>query len=368
MICPHCQADIRRKERYGRRCSRCRQEFALEPKENPLRLHDIRFQKIIDRISQEGQLFYTPAQLLHVSSQKTVTTANAPGCGCIFTALIVGGFTLFFVMGSDFPVLGSLPTPVQFGLGLAALLLILAFAIARTYDMRRPWVYLKLPMTLKDFEAQIIDRWQRIYEPAIPGLMDEAAQQAARTRQPAVSDLKAVLVSPATDILLCLQANGLAEELGLGMLSVRVNEFTPTEQTILNALQQNPELPVFVLHSASPGGLLAAARIRSLFKLTEAHRVHDLALHPKQVQENNLMRLGAKPEEKELSQLRQQAGPSLGNEDITWLQKGYYGPILGLRPARLIKIIRAAIEKRAPAFAESPETKAKAVGFMTWPS
>lgn len=68
MICPHCSASLLRKERSGSRCSKCRRDFALDPKSNPLGLHDLRVRKLANALSDPGRpdaprLRYTPDQL-----------------------------------------------------------------------------------------------------------------------------------------------------------------------------------------------------------------------------------------------------------------------------------------------------------------
>ena len=50
MICPNCRLDRKRKERTGNKCSNCRFVFAFDPKTNPLKLHDLRFRALVDKV------------------------------------------------------------------------------------------------------------------------------------------------------------------------------------------------------------------------------------------------------------------------------------------------------------------------------
>jgi DNA-directed RNA polymerase subunit RPC12/RpoP len=100
MICPHCNANLLYKERGGKRCSRCRKKFALEPKQNPLRLHDLRFQKLDMRLSRGGGLFYTGPQLLHQAGRKLLD-GKKPNYGCGVALLVGVGFFTFFLIQSE---------------------------------------------------------------------------------------------------------------------------------------------------------------------------------------------------------------------------------------------------------------------------
>jgi len=65
MKCPHCLAELRYRERTGRRCFYCQKTFALEPRENVLGLSDLRLRGIAERLSGKGTYRYTARQLAH---------------------------------------------------------------------------------------------------------------------------------------------------------------------------------------------------------------------------------------------------------------------------------------------------------------
>jgi hypothetical protein len=63
VICSHCAKSLLRRERTGRRSPACRREFALEPKESPARMHDLRMRRLTEKLGDGRGLRYTPTQL-----------------------------------------------------------------------------------------------------------------------------------------------------------------------------------------------------------------------------------------------------------------------------------------------------------------
>jgi hypothetical protein len=86
VICPHCSADLKRKQRYRRRCSKCRKTFALEPKENSLHLHDLRVRRLAAVLAdplrpEAAPLRYTADQLRLAASRKALANpSEMSGC------------------------------------------------------------------------------------------------------------------------------------------------------------------------------------------------------------------------------------------------------------------------------------------------
>jgi DNA-directed RNA polymerase subunit RPC12/RpoP len=361
MICPHCNADLLYKERPGYRCSRCRKNFAFDPKLNPLRMHDIRLKKIIAKVSTEGTLAYTPAQLWYQSARKNVSEQKA-GLSCItFTiiAAVIGtGFAIFINL-EDLSNAVTCVAPIIIGA-----IIFLPFAYLLNIYFRKPWRYLKMPMSLDQFREKIINRWQQIYGDRPAGLIDSRTK---RSNQPELDQLRGVLLCPQQDVLACLRANGVHRQLGLGLIPANT-ELTQAEQSITAELRSRPELPVYILHDASPSGVLMAEDIRKKLK----RKVLDLGIHPRQAIEYKLMTLGAKPAIEELKGLEElHKSGQLSQEELEWLKKGFFSPILALTPNRVIRIITNAVERGSTTTAPqppTPEEQAKAIGFMTWPA
>ena len=70
MQCPKCFADVKYKERSNNVCSKCYAHFAFEPKTHPLQLTDKYFLKVVEKLSNNDKLFFTPQQLQFAVSRK----------------------------------------------------------------------------------------------------------------------------------------------------------------------------------------------------------------------------------------------------------------------------------------------------------
>ncbi len=64
MKCPHCNVELRYRERSNKTCSKCQRKFVLEPKDNVFRLHDLKLRDLINRLSKNGTLYITSEQVL----------------------------------------------------------------------------------------------------------------------------------------------------------------------------------------------------------------------------------------------------------------------------------------------------------------
>jgi hypothetical protein len=221
-----------------------------------------------------------------------------------------------------------------------------------------------MPMSLEQFRDKIIKRWTAIYGERPAGLIDSRTK---RSDQPSSDQLRGVLLCPKQDILACLRANGIHQKLGLGLIPANT-ELTQAEQALTAELRSRPDLPVFVLHDASPAGVLLAENVRQKLK----RKVIDLGIHPRQAIEHNLVKLGAKPSAEDMKRLQElHTSGQLTQAEFDWLNKGFYSPVLALTPNRVIRILTNAVERGSTAAAPlppTPEEQAKTIGFMTWPA
>lgn len=369
MRCPHCATSLTYRQRGNQRCSVCKREFALEPKTQPMKLSDTGLRKLAEKMSANGALFYTPAQVLHYASRKHVAAQKPKTMpvGCLLIVVLVIGGLLTNV--APWPVVALLA---------AGALLIGWWGIRR--QRQRPF-YPQLPLTLGVFQQRVLERWREVYGQLPAGLIDQADLH-QRRRQPAPGDLRAVLLCPEPAILDCLQANDLPARLGLGLLRL-TDQPDADEQALLAALRARPSLPLLLLHDASPAGCTLAATIRVRLGLSERQRVIDLGLRPRQAVAQKLMRLGAPPPPELLHLLRKRvadpaappdaARAALQPDELAWLEQGCVSPVLALPPARLINLVTKAVERVAPATArvdpeQAAQEQARAVGFMTWPT
>ncbi len=371
MICPHCQASLKYKERRGRHCDRCTRRFALEPRDTPLRLHDLRFKRAVQILSADDTLFFTPGQLRHFLCRKAVGKAKSgipdivADTVLIMAVLGLGGFISLAFRS---------PVPILIALVVVGLLIALRPLLGRQR--------LTLPLPADTFARLVLARWREAYG-SQPGRLLDPASLPAMPPAPAPDRLRMVLVCSEPEILDCLRANGLPERLGLGLLPAGP-PFSATEQALLDHLRMRPRLPVLLLHDASPAGSLLAGKVRRRLNLHDEHHVIDLGLRPRQAIAQKLMILFAWPPKALLAQLQQQVAVNnshrmsatgvdyLAPEEYAWLKNGYYSPLLALTPAQLIRLVERAVERVAaarPAAAEDQDqARARAVGFMTWPA
>ncbi|WP_232218900.1 hypothetical protein [Chloroflexus sp. Y-396-1] len=238
---------------------------------------------------------------------------------------------------------------------------------------------------LAQFEVHYIEPWEHIHG-LLPGRVAEEEIVALRQFHMPLSRVRAVVASFSEDVLDCLRANGLVEQLGLALLNPR--QLTDFDRDVINLLRNRPRLPIFLIHDASLFGSLMVTILRKEWELTPQHRIIDLGLHPRHVQRLRLPWRKLQPSRAWLQLFEWQAsvpnGLKLTKAEQKWLRKGYETSVLFIPPARLIKVVTKAVEraalKRATVAVEQtvpkqmvdPETqaqtKARSVGFMTWPS
>lgn len=382
MECPHCHTDLLYRNRGNRTCSNCKRKFALEPKLNDFRLHDLQFRRLIDQISNGGQFAYTIEQLRHRAGRK-VAAANKPmgfvGCvvQAVFAALIGG---VIVSVAAD-PVVGIL-------MGFVFLVVLVGIA---TFVALGPYSY-QLPINRQNFESQVIKRWMEIYQEVPRGLMTQQMIDQADECIPAPQSVRAVVASPSRDVLNCLRVNQVPRHLNIQLLPTD-QQLTPTQKTTLERLRREPNLPLLLLHDASVDGCMLPYKIRQTFGLQANHMVIDLGLRPAEASRNNMLRLGQKPGKAALQYLEKQAKQTetprgwpapLTKQELEWLKQGFYTPILAATPARLISVVSRAVQRlhgtqrqETPLALsgpdlylqeDTPEKQAAAVGFLSWPT
>ncbi len=378
MKCPHCLAELPYRYRTSRICSSCHKAFALEPRENVLGLSDLRLRGIAERLSGKGTYRYTARQLAHAVAIKTLKLEEKKHSS----------------LGSIIPILFIMLMLICPGLMLALLvdsivcLIIPIFIAASTLLAYIDYLKKTLPKVYKEieqFEVHYIEPWEFIHG-LLPGRVAEKEIVALRQFHMPLSRVRAVVASFSEDVLDCLRANGLVEQLGLALLNPR--QLTDFDRDVINLLRNRPRLPIFLIHDASLFGSLMATILRKEWELTPQHLIIDLGLHPRHVQRLRLPWRKLQPSRAWLQLFEWQAsvpnGLKLTKAEQKWLRKGYETSVLFIPPARLIKVVTKAVEraalKRATVAVEQtvpkqmvdPETqaqtKARSVGFMTWPS
>jgi hypothetical protein len=334
VICPHCYANLLRRQRRRHKCRYCRREFAFDPKTNAIRLHDLKVRRLAKKLRARG-LSYTPTQLRYAASRKMINEPAKPlqGCGCLVflaapfaTAVAVILISVRPPGGDDggggivFGTLGG-------ALGLAVVLNVI-FAMLRPVMARRRSI--KPPISDTKFQT-LLRRWVRIYDKPPPGMVAE--------QPPAfIPNPRFALVCPDPSVLSCLSANGVAGRNAMVLVP--------------NVAAVPPSVPVILVHDASPAGLRFVAAARAALP---GRTVVDAGLRPATVlRRSGLLRL--RDRTAELPAL------PITDEEARWLAEGWWSPVAALPPAKLIVMVERALARVDP-----DRAWAASVGFLTWP-
>jgi hypothetical protein len=332
MICPHCNRNVKRKERTDRKCGSCHKRFALEPKENVLNLHDVRMMKLATQLGNNGGYRYTTTQLWYSAARKALRkTGRFP----------IGGFMFALIAVPVLGVLGGvLDAPFLWAI---AAVLTLGWLIYLTVRIaRRNRRVIQPPMTHRDFVTKALDEWRRTYGGDVPGVVRE---DMVRIDKPPAQPSLAVLC-PDHAALVGLYANDVPRRHNVALAS--------------RPDQVPPGVPVVLLHDVSVPGYRFAADARAALG---GRVVGDLTPRPsatKAAKAAVRLRYHAPPPDV-LRWLR--ASNLLAEADVEWLARGWWSPVAALRPSALVGRVAAAVQRSG----DPDRRAAAAVGFLTWP-
>jgi hypothetical protein len=343
VICPHCSADLKRKQRYRRRCSKCRKTFALEPKENSLHLHDLRIRRLAAMLAEPlrpeaAPLRYTADQLRLAASRKALANPSEMS-GWLrfagFVAIVGGMIALFGLLGESAETLS-----VAF-FGVVGVYILCLIGHTATAGQR---AFAGEPMSPGEFAWQM-RRWEEVYGEPPPGLL---------TSQAPVGDVWPS--GPAVALLYCPDADTSAFLVASGIVERRVAVINQ-EPALQSAVRAHPTLPVYVLHPADPVGCMAVPRLRAV--LPPGTQVIDAGLRPR-VAARAGPPVRIRPDPEVLDELARTG--AVDADEQAWLAGGKTFPLAAVRPARLLMVVERAVTQVDP-----EERRAAAVGFMAWP-
>lgn len=320
MICPRCGADIKYKERNNNICSSCKKEFAFEPKTHPLLLTDKYFSKVVEKLSDNGKLYYTPQQLMFALSRKKIRSKAT------MVVIVVLAIVTSIIAASIFFPLLVFVIPFWILVILAQL-----FYFGK---------FVSPPQSLETFEASVIYRWRGVYGFSPEKLIIEKPRQTF-----ASLNLRGILFCQTEEIANFIIANQLNIKFGLNVV-YDLNSHLPDN------------LPIFVLHDASSEGVGLFERVKAHFG--NQRKVFDLGLRPSWAMRSKALKFCE-------HNYANSNFSSLTSAEKSWLRKGYYTPLLALRPDQLIKYLTKRFEKAGKkTTTENPEKAAQSIGFMTW--
>ncbi|MFD7639643.1 hypothetical protein ACFV4P_03225 [Kitasatospora sp. NPDC059795] len=348
MICPHCRTSLTRRERPEHRCSRCRRAFALDPKVEPGRLHDIKFRELVAK-GTGGRLQITVEQLYWLNERRLY---GFPGPRDRRRHIVFGSLATAAALGAAAVAV----------LADAALLpgAIALFATGRAIqDFHSVWrMRAGAPLHPKlspiRFQYQVIDRWREVYGALPPGLVDDPPPAVPT---PALAKARAVV--------LC--------ELSAVTAFLRANDFARRHQVLLvDELAKVPAgLPVVVLRDLSLSALTRTVAIRAALP---GRRVVDAGLAPRAVLEPaKAIRLHDLRKPQVPAALAAAPGwRRLTGRERAWLTSGRYSPLITLPPTKLLILAEKAVHRATTAPPSEPpdqaRRRAQQIGFLTWPT
>ncbi|MFF9864727.1 hypothetical protein ACF1G0_04795 [Streptomyces sp. NPDC013953] len=339
MICPHCARDLRRTERTGNVCGHCRRSYALDPKTNPLGLHDLRVRRVVARLTRAGEIRVTPGQLWYALSRRRLAKGEATS-GCIAPALFAGGITGVIGLDEDLVLLHIA--------SVALLLLTAGLVLMRVAGVGKGVP----PQSREAFRSGPLVEWKKLYGELPPGLVDDG--RFPRDGRPAAAERRAVLLCPDPSVAAFLAADGLPGRYGV-VLAEDVHEVSA----------HCPDGPVIVLHDADARGHLL---VREAREALPGRRVIDAGLSLRSVDGMPwavpYRDEPGKPDSATMDRLA--SGVGLTPKELRRLARGWRFPLVGVPPARLLAVVTRVVE-RTVRTVDPDRRRAASVGFLTWP-
>jgi len=340
MICPHCNTSLKRKERGGSRCGKCRRPFAFDPKDNPLKLHDVLVRKLVDKLSDGGKLRFSTTQFYYAAVRKTVREASGAGISVVAVVVLLG----VLACGGLGVVQGIQEGQLE-GVAIYMIPVLAVVVGVPLWIYHRRWRPIEPKVRRANFQADVLRRWLGVYHSDPPGLVEDAGY----LRPVVPPEPTLAVLSPDKGVLVCLAANGVPQRLGVALVS------RPADLPA--------GVPVLLMHDASAIGCLLAAQLRVA---QPGRRVIDAGLRPRHVMsaKGALMLRAAPVKEPQLAVLR--ATGEFTEKELAWLARGWWSPVGALRPAVLIAKVEATVSRALAG--DSARREAEKVGFMTWPA
>ncbi|GGQ64279.1 hypothetical protein [Kitasatospora griseola] len=347
MICPNCRESVGRRERHGHRCSRCGRTFALDPKSEPGRLHDLKFRELVAK-GTGGRLRITVEQLYWLNERRL---HGFPGPKAHRGHLVIGTVVTAGALAAGSFALGADGQVWLFAAGLGAVVAVREFHTAWRLRAGAPF---RPRLSEIRFQYQVIDRWREVYGGLPTGLIEHPP---AGPTGGAV-EARAVVLCEVPAVAGFLHANNFAER---------------HRVLLADELAQVPAaLPVAVLRDLSLSALARTLVIRSALP---GRRVVDCGLAPRAVLEPaRAVRLRDPSRPRLPAALAAAPGwQRLTDREREWLTAGFRSPLITVPPPKLLALAEKAVERAVAARARTVETaaetrrRAKRIGFLTWP-
>lgn len=369
MICPGCEASLKRADRVGGTCVHCGRRFALDPWTDGPGMHDVRIRRCVERATDDGRLRITLTQLWYASRAANPFTEAAPSRGVRAWKRWTAALPLSAALVAA--ALSADGAPGVVAAVLAPVVLILAAAL-RHRPARRASA--RVQPARDTFAGLMRGAWTTVYGGLPRGVVDEARKAG---RKPAGRSPAAAGTGPPRVAIVCdpVIARFLTENripdlphtllvTGTGARKGGSGGLAKVREA-LDLLAGHAEgLPVVVLHDADAEGALLAPALRAALP---GRTVVDAGLRPGAAARNRrAVRLLSSRPGYDAEVLRTVGG--LPDPEAALLAEGWWWPLAAVPPPLLAMAVAGAVEHAVA----SPTPVAAggatlAQGFLTWP-
>ncbi|HZS06197.1 MAG TPA: hypothetical protein VFD58_15255 [Blastocatellia bacterium] len=348
MKCIKCQTDNKLRERTANdgRCKNCQHPFAFDPKGmTGITFTDQFFANCISSVSAQDTLFFTPRQLYYAFNARKANSKTPFILGCI--GLSAAAVILASAGGPFFFLLALLLVGAGFSLLLPP--------VQKRLRSKKP----KEPAVTFDQFGQWLDRWTKINGPLVKLLPPPSPRKAPARINPEVAaySFDRVVVCQHAAVAQFLIANNFHFEHNCAVLSL---EKYPQDifDTVMQMLRRNPELKVYALHDASPGGVQMTHELLTdpaWFADFGNVKIFDLGLLPRQLIDHPAFVLEDYGKlVPKVSAMPAPVRDALQPAEVKWLEERKYVEVESLGPQRLLRLITAGIaQSRDPNAADT---------------
>lgn len=348
--CVRCGTDnnLRDRTNHQGRCKNCNHPFVFEPSSvinTKLKFTDPFFAKVINDISDQNRLYFTPKQLFYLLDRRLHANADDVSAllGCTSLSIII-----VIIVGS----LSGVIIPI---FGVIFLIIIIIFnRINQKNKKNNPVQSFLISQTQSQ---DWITRWENINGKSkmLPAPRSESSISEISPEISAYSFDRVVICDNAA-IAQMLIANNFHFENSCAVLSITgypESIFT----TVLEMLSRNLDLKVYALHDASPSGVSLVHNLRTSpdwFLNTNAV-IYDLGLLPRQIFSSRKVFVRNSTESAQSAkELPEEVRRDLTSEELKWLDEGNFVELESFSPQRIMRVANQGIAKsQAPDSSDS---------------
>lgn len=301
MKCPNCFADIKYKERSNNQCLKCNGTFVFEPKTHPLGLTDGYFSRTVDKLSDNGEIYFTLEQFHFALNRKKIRQSDLTVLLIIFA--IITSVSAFFIFS------------------VAAIFVVLFWTCFFIYRFFYKVKIVSLQQTLTEFKDDVLQPWKKAHK-NLPSNLVMKQLEGDNLKD----KLRGFLLCDTNSTATFLIANKMEKSLGLSV----------SNDVDFPRRKHRTDLPIFVLHDASRAGFDFVEQIKRIYE--NDREIFDIGLRPNDAKVF------------ELPVLRQKSTSQTNVIELTieenkWLNQGFYTPLFVLKPSHLLEFVTDKIER-----------------------